>query len=131
MSSNETERPAGLLGSLRGMLATLIAIAHTRLELFTTEIEEEIHRAASILLWALVALFFGSLSVLMIAVTVLILFWDTHRVLAACLITGAFIAIAIATGLYARAQIKAKPRFLSASIDELKRDRAALERLRE
>jgi uncharacterized membrane protein YqjE len=127
----EGERPPkrpGLMDAAKRMLATLIALVHTRLELFTTEIEEEIQRAVSILLWGLVALFFGSLTVLMIAMTVLIVFWDENRVLAASLITAAFLVLTGAFGFLARARLRSKPRFMSASIEELKRDREALER---
>ena len=124
------ERPKrpGVIDAAKRMLATLIALVHTRLELFTTEIEEEIQRAASILLWALVALFFGSLAVLMIAMTILIIFWDSNRVLAACLITGTFIVLTGVFAMLARARLKSKARFMEASIEELKRDREALER---
>jgi uncharacterized membrane protein YqjE len=132
-SDPDGERPrrAGVLDAAKRMLATVIALVHTRLELFTTEIEEEIQRAASILLWALVALFFGSLTVLFVAVTVLIIFWDTNRVLAASLITASFLVLTVAFGLLARARLRAKPRFMAASIEELKRDKEALERSRE
>lgn len=122
------ERPQGLLASLRHMLATVLALVHTRVELFTTEIEEEIQRAAVILLWALVALFFGSLTVMFLAVLVLIIFWDDNRVLAASLITAAFLLLTITFGLLARGRLRSKPRFLAASIEELKRDRSVLER---
>ena len=74
------------------------------------------------------ALFFGSLTVLMLAVTVLVIFWDDNRILAASLITGTFVLLTLVFALLARARLKAKPRFMAASIDELKRDRAALER---
>lgn len=126
--SAEPPRPAGILGALKRMLATLAALLHTRLELFTTEIEEEIQRAASILLWTLIALFFGSLTVLMLAVTVLVVFWDDNRILAATLITVTFLALTVIFVLLARARLKAKPRFMAASIEELKRDRESLER---
>jgi len=128
---SDDERPKkrpGVMDAAKRMLATIIALVHTRLELFTTEIEEEIQRAASILLWALVALFFGSLAVLMIAVTVLIVFWDNNRVLVACLITGTFIVLTGVFAMLARARLKSKARFMEASIEELKRDREALER---
>jgi uncharacterized membrane protein YqjE len=124
----ERPRAAGVVQAAKRMLATLIAIVHTRLELFTTEIEEEIQRAASVLLWALVALFFGSLTVLMVAVTVLIIFWDDNRILAACLVTGTFLVLTGIFALLARARLRAKPRFMAASIEELKRDRESLER---
>ncbi len=121
-------RPAGLMDSVKRMLATLIALIHTRVELFTTEIEEEIHRAASIMLWAVVALYFGSLTVLMIAFTVIIIFWDDNRVLAAALVTATFLVMTVIFGLLARARLKAKTRFMAASIEELKRDRESLDR---
>jgi uncharacterized membrane protein YqjE len=118
----------GIVAALKRMLATLVALVHTRLELFTTEIEEEIQRAASILLWALIALFFGSLTVLMAAVMVLVVFWDDHRILAAGCIMGTFLLLTLVFALLARARLRAKARFMGASIDELKRDREALER---
>jgi uncharacterized membrane protein YqjE len=118
----------GLLQTAKRMLATLIAIVHTRLELFTTEIQEEIYRAAGVLLWGLIALFFGSLTVLMIAVTLLVVFWENNRVLAALLITAAFLLLTLITALLARARLRAKPRFMAASLDELRRDRESLER---
>jgi uncharacterized membrane protein YqjE len=120
--------PAGIVAALKRMLATLLALVHTRLELFTTEIEEEIQRAARILLWTLIALFFGSLTVLMLAVTLLVVFWDNHRILAAGLITGTFLLLTLAFALLVRARLRAKTRFMGASIEELKRDRDALER---
>jgi uncharacterized membrane protein YqjE len=129
----EGERPprsAGLMDSAKRMLATLIALVSTRLELFTTEIEEEIQRAASILMWALVALFFGSLTVLMIAFTVIIIFWEDHRILAAVLVTASFLLATLIFALLARSRLKAKTRFMAASIEELKRDRDALDRMR-
>jgi len=116
-----------LFGAVRRMLATAVAVVHTRAELLTTELQEEVQRAASILLWTLVALFFGALTVLMIAVTVLIVFWDTHRVLAAVLISSAFVAMAAAAALYARSVVRSKPQFLAGTLNELKRDRAMLE----
>jgi uncharacterized membrane protein YqjE len=128
----EGERPPkrpGLLDAAKRMLATLIALVHTRLELFTTEIEEEIQRAAGILMWALVALFFGSLTVLMIAFTVIIIFWDDHRILAAVLVTSSFLLATLIFGLLARTRLKAKSRFMAASIEELKRDRQSLDRM--
>jgi uncharacterized membrane protein YqjE len=128
----EEERPsrsAGLMDSAKRMLATVIGLISTRLELFTTEIEEEIQRAAGILIWALVALFFGSLTVLMIAFTVIIIFWDDHRILAAVLVTSSFLVATLCFGLMARARLKAKTRFMAASIEELKRDKEALDRV--
>jgi uncharacterized membrane protein YqjE len=117
----------GLFASARHMLATALAIAHTRLELVTTEIEEELHRVAAILLWMFVAAFFGGLTVLMLAFVVVVVFWDDHRVLAASLTTIGFLAITGIALLVVRAKAKARPKLLEATIEEIRRDREALE----
>jgi uncharacterized membrane protein YqjE len=123
-------RPLGLLALVRHFGATIVALIYTRIELVATEVEEELQRGVVILIWAMLALFFGALSVLMLAVTLLVIFWDDHRVLVAALITGAFIAVTAVMGFLAQARVRSKPRFLAASIEELKRDRAFLERKR-
>ena len=40
----------GLFRSMGNLAATLVGIAHTRLELLTTELQEEVQRAAQVLL---------------------------------------------------------------------------------
>ena len=85
---------AGLFASLRRMLATLLALVHTRLELVGVEIEEQIEHAAGVLLWSIAAIFFASLTVLLLALTVVIAFWEGHRLLAAGLVTASFAATA-------------------------------------
>jgi uncharacterized membrane protein YqjE len=118
----------GLLALIRHIGATIVALLHTRIELLATEFEEELQRRFIIFLWMMLALLFGGLSIIMLAITLLIIFWDDHRVLAAVLITSAFVITAIAMGYLAQARMKYKPRFMAASLEELKRDHAQLER---
>lgn len=121
----------GLVDSLRRMFATLLAIVHTRVELLTTELEEEIQRAVGILLWALAAMFFAGLTVIMLAMTILIVAWDEHRVLAASLITVAFLVLTAAAGLVARQRFQSRQPLLSATLEEFRKDRDALEARRQ
>jgi uncharacterized membrane protein YqjE len=120
-------RPPGLLASIRHFGATMIALLHTRIELLSTEVEEELQRGVIILLWMMLALLFGGLAIVMLAVTLLVIFWDEHRVAVAVLITVTFIVAAGVMAYLARARIADKPRFMAATIEELKRDRAYLE----
>lgn len=124
------ERPLGVLASIRHFGATIVALIQTRVELLATELEEEVQRGFGIFLWMMLALLFGTLSVLMLAVTLLVIFWDEHRVLVAVLLTIAFMLITAGTALRARAQWTGKPHFMATSLEELKRDRASLERRR-
>jgi len=123
-------RPLGLLALIRQIGATIVALVHGRIELLATEFEEELQRRFIIFVWMMLALLFAGLSVLMLAITVLVIFWDEHRVLVAALITGAFMVSAFVMAFLAQAQVKHKPRFLAASLEELKRDSAQLERRR-
>lgn len=112
----------GLFASVRRMLATLLELVSTRIELVSVEIEEQIEYAAGILLWSVAAIFFGSLAVLLLALTIVIAFWDDHRLLAAGLVTGAFALIAVGAVLVVRARLQRRPKFLGATTAELKRD---------
>ena len=66
-------QPGGLFASLKALLATLIAIGHNRLELFSTELQEEIARAASMLLWALGGACCSALLAVLLAVGAILL----------------------------------------------------------
>ena len=56
--TDEDDRPAsGLFRSLSNFAGTLVAIVHTRLELLTTELQEEVRQVGAILLWAFIAAF--------------------------------------------------------------------------
>ena len=115
----------GLVDSVKALLSTLVAIAHNRLELLSTELHEEVERVALLVLWGAVALFFAFLAVVFIAVLILVAFWES-RVLTASLLAVAFFALALVAGLVARHQIAAKPRPFDASLSELAKDREQL-----
>jgi uncharacterized membrane protein YqjE len=116
----------GLFDSAKALLATLIAIAHTRVELLSTELHEEVGRVALLLLWGAMALFFVFLAIAFLALVILIAFWDDRRLLVATLMAGLFLVLAVVAGFKARYQIAAKPRPFDASLNELAKDREAL-----
>ena len=116
----------GLFGSLRAMLANLLALLQVRVELLTTELSAEVQRAVGVVVWAFVALFFGGLSVLMLALTVVIAVWDEHRLLAAGSFAAAFLLVTATAAFVVRNRIRSRPRLLAATLDELRRDRDAL-----
>ncbi len=123
----DTAPQAGLLASVRRMLATLLELGSTRLELVSVEIQEQIEYAASLLLWGIAAIFFASLTVLLLALTIVIACWEQHRLLAAGLVTAAFALIAVIAALVVRQRLQSRPRFLSATTGELRRDAEALD----
>ena len=114
---------SGLFRSLSNLLATLIALAQTRFELLTTEIQEEIQRAAALLIWGSIALLTAGIGVFFIGITIIVVFWDTHRVGAAIAVTGTVIGIAVIAVMVLRAQIRSRPRLMDATRTELEKDR--------
>jgi uncharacterized membrane protein YqjE len=116
----------GLFTSIARLLATALGIAQTRLELLSTELQEEIHRVAEIMVYSAIALLAAGVGLFMLALVVIFLFWDTHRLAASLAVTGTFFVIAIGSALIMRAKIRAKPPLLDATIAELKKDRASL-----
>jgi len=116
----------GLFRSLANLLATAIGIAQTRLELLSTELQEEVHRAAEILVWTIVALLAALIGLFMLALVIIFIFWDTHRIVASISVTGALMLIAVMAALVLRAKIRSRPRLFDATLTELAKDRAAL-----
>ncbi|RYZ68232.1 MAG: hypothetical protein EOP08_01040, partial [Proteobacteria bacterium] len=100
----EAPRP-GIVDSIRSMVATLVQILHARLELITTELEEEMYRVASVLLWGAVAVFSSLLFVLMVSVTVIIAAGEQHRLLASIIMTLVFLVILVTSALVAKVRL--------------------------
>jgi uncharacterized membrane protein YqjE len=118
----EPARPvAGLFQSLNHLLATFVAIVHTRLELLTTELQEEVRQVGGILLWAFVAAFAVMMSLFLAALAVIFVFWDTHRVVA-----SVAVVVAVVAGLMLRHKLSTKPPLLDDTLAELARDRDQL-----
>jgi uncharacterized membrane protein YqjE len=121
-----TSRRGGLFDSLKVLAATLLAIAHTRLELLSTEIEEERVRLSSMLVWTLVALFCAGLGVVLATLFVVFALWDIHRLLALGIPAILFLLGAALAWLVVRGKARAKPLLFAASLAELSKDRKEL-----
>lgn len=117
---------SGIFKSIAQLLATAVGIAQTRLELLSTELQEEVHRVAEIMLWATVALLAAGVGLLMFALVIIFVYWDTHRLAASIAVTSVFFLIAVIAGLTLRAKVRSKPPLLDATLAELKKDRASL-----
>lgn len=117
---------SGLSSSLRTLLATLLAIFHNRLELLTTELEEEKLRLLRVLTWGALALLLGGMGLLFMATFVLVLFWDEHRLLAAGGVAAVFMLACGLAVFRVRTHWTAATGLLSATLAELEHDRQAL-----
>ena len=116
----------GLLGSARAVLVALLEIGQTRLQLASTELEEERLRIAELLLFATAALFFLGIGIVLATLLLVLLFWDGPRVLVLALAAAAFLAIGAGLAAAWRRKAAAKPPLLASTLAELQRDREAL-----
>lgn len=118
----------GLFDSLRALVATLVAMAHTRVELFGTELEEEIRRVVVLLLGGVLVLALASLALVFSGLVVIAAYWDTHRLAATVGVAIGFIVLAAVSYLAVRARTRRQSRLLSSTLDELERDLELLDK---
>ena len=111
---------------MKVLAATLLAIAHTRLELFSIELEEEWVRVSSILTWSLVALFCAGIGIVFATLFLVFALWGTHPLLALGIPAVLFLLFAALAWRVVAAKIRDKPRLFSASLAELAKDREHL-----
>lgn len=116
----------GLLDSLTILAGTLVAIVHTRLDLLSADLEEERIHLVSLLLLSLVVLLCLGVGVVLVVILLVIMFWDTHRLLSLGVIAGIFLAFGAVTWMLALKQARSKPRLFAASLSELSKDRQQL-----
>jgi len=112
-----------MLGSAREFARTLLGFAETRARLAASEVEEQTLRLFEIALWTACALFFFGLAIVFVSVVVVLVFWDANRVLAAALLATLYLGAGTAGALVARARWRELPKFLGATLEELRKDR--------
>ena len=119
-------QPGGLLDSLKSFARTMLALAQTRLELLGNEVEEQRVLLMREALLALAAVLLLGLGIAFTAIFFLVLFWDTHRLLATGVFAVLFLAAAAAVYAAFRAAQAERPKAFSATLGELAKDRDSL-----
>ena len=125
MSGREPPTP-GLFNSVRALAASLVALAHTRLELLGTELQEELARVVLALLYSFAALSFAALGIAFAGVAIVIAAWDSHRLAAAVVLALVFLALGGLGAWVVRRLVFQRLRVFEASLSELDRDYARL-----
>ena len=120
--SNSQHSAEGLLGSLKSITALAVAIAHNRLNLLSTDLEIAREQTVSVLMMVLVALFCLCFGALLLALFVVVIFWDTHRLIALGSMTGLFMLTGVICLWRVIKALKAMPATFEASLAELAKD---------
>jgi uncharacterized membrane protein YqjE len=117
----------GIVRSARRMLAILVSMAHTRLNLLAVEIMQEKSRIWVLLLLTALTLLFAFLALLTLSLFVVVAFWEDHRLLAIGCLFVFYVAATGVTFFVVRQRSKAGSKLFPGTLDELAKDSAALE----
>lgn len=115
-----------LLSSIKGLASTGALIAQTRLELLSTDVQIARSKFVSLLVMIVSALFFLFFGLVMLALFIVIFSWETDRMMALGVLTGAFLSVGLILALLIAQSLRTMPRLFEASITELAKDREAL-----
>ena len=102
--------------------STLVAMARTRLELAAVEAREEAQAVLGYAAWTLLAAFLGAFAFMLVALFVIVLFWDEHRLLAIGAMAGVFALTALLILARVRTGFTARGPMLAATRAELGKD---------
>lgn len=117
----------GLLSTVTRMFQTLRDVAENRVELFLIELKEERARLFGALLLLAAGIVCALMTLVMITLTVLVIFWDTHRVLALTVLTGAYAVAATVAFVKLRSRLHRWHAY-SATLGEFKKDFACFKK---
>lgn len=119
----ETRPSPSLLQSLRDYLSTWVELLRTRLDLFSTELQEERERIQQILVLAAAAVMCLVFGMLLMTLFVVAVFWETdYRLVVLGGLALLYLAAGIIVGVITRRRSRAKPRLFAATLDELAKD---------
>jgi len=110
-----------LYSSLRSFWGVVVAILYTRLDLATLELEEEATRAVQLVAVIMGALLCIGITLFFIMFFLVVTFWD-HRVLVLGIICAVGVVGSAVLVFVAKKMITERPKFLSQTLAELRRD---------
>lgn len=111
-----------LFSAVGRIASTLVAMVGTRLELAAVEFQGDARRLLGYLAWSLLAVFLAAGSILLAALFVILLFWETHRLQAVAAMAVLLAAGAGAILLSVRSKLNAQTPLFADTLAELRKD---------
>jgi uncharacterized membrane protein YqjE len=126
-SGGEHASSPGIFASLRGLTATALAIAQTRLQLLTNEMQEQGARGLQMLALDAIALFCGATGILLLTAWLVIALWDQYRLLTVGVLALVYFVGCAAALRVLKLKAAERPQLFAVSLAELQRDRDLLQ----
>lgn len=114
--------PAGILASLRRLTQTGIAVVHTRIQLFSVEVEEQKVRVVRLLMLAGLTIFLANTALLAVSATIVVLVGDEARPAVLIALSVIYVGSAVWAFFALRKEIRSAPPPFEETISELKKD---------
>jgi uncharacterized membrane protein YqjE len=122
-----TDRPtAGIVRSVRRVLAIVVSMAKTRLGLLAVEARLELNSIWLLLAVTVLVLIFVAMFLLMISLLVIIAYWETSRLLAIGSLLSLYVAATTVPLLILRHKAKSASSLFAASLSDLSKDHSEL-----
>jgi uncharacterized membrane protein YqjE len=127
LGSQRDSRPTiGVMDSIRTCLSTTSRLVRTRLDIISTELEEQREWLQSLMLLAVAGLFFVGMGIVLVTLFVVMLFWESHP----AAVLGGFSALYLGVGIWAvltfRNMMHKRPKLFATTTQELAKDEAQL-----
>ena len=108
-------------------MATWVAILRTRVEIISTELEEQREWLEQLVIYGVAALFLLSFGLLLLTLFVVMMFWESHRLLVLGIFAALYLLGGVAAVLAFRNKVRNKPKLFAATSEELAKDHAYLQ----
>jgi uncharacterized membrane protein YqjE len=118
----EPAKEIRLSASIRRLSATVLELAQVRIDLFSTELELEKRRIFDGLLWGTLAVVVLGVGLVLACCFVMLLFWDTNRLVTAGVLASAFLGSGILLAVMARRRLRSLDGMFRLSLNELEQD---------
>jgi uncharacterized membrane protein YqjE len=123
--SEDGTASGGVFKSLQGLLDTGLLMVENRVELFSVEFQAERCRIAEAIILTAAAVAMGMMTLSLITLTVILLFWESARLAALLGLSGLYLTLTVAAFRSLSVRLKSRTAF-AGTLEELKKDRACL-----
>lgn len=113
--------------ALMRVLATLLGMGQTRLELAGVELAQARQSLLRVLVWGVLAVLLAVVGSVFAGAALVYALWPVHPVLALLVVGGVYAALAFLAYTRMTGQIELSPPLFEATVAELGRDKAALQ----
>lgn len=121
-------RKPNLMGSISNLVKNVVVMAEARLALFALDLQETGVNLLSLLILSGIIITCFGLALILLTFLVVVIFWDSHRLLAIGGATAFFALAGLGLWFMVLARFRSMPGFFAATREEFAKDRAWLTR---